>query len=125
MQEAKDEQTKSALRHEIEALQNYYKTLSDYVAGKECDVAEIAGTFQFFKEGLGRVSAHILTVYVLKGQKTKITWEPLLVNVDNALENMRATVHPNPRAAIQLAFTMSEPNAQEVMAYLAKLKATL
>jgi hypothetical protein len=95
------------------------------VAGKECDPAEIVGTFQFFKEGLNRVSAHILTQYILRGQKTKITWEPLLVNVDNALENMRATAHPNPRAAIQLAFTLSEPNAQEVMAYLAKLKASL
>jgi hypothetical protein len=125
MQDAKDEQTKGALRHEIEAIQNYYKTLSDYVAGKEYDTAEIVGTFQFFKEGLSRVSAHILTLYVLKGQKTKITWEPLLVNVDNALENMRATAHPNPRAAIELAFTMSEPNAQEVMVYLAKLKASL
>ena len=125
MQDAKDGQTKSALRHEIEALQNYYKTLNDYVAGKEHDTAGIVGTFQFFKEGLNRVSAHILTLYVLKGQKTKITWEPLLGNVDNALENMRATAHPNPRAAIGLAFTMSEPNAQEVMAYLAKLKASL
>jgi len=125
MQDAKDEQTKSALRNEIEAIQNYYKTLSDYVAGKEYDVVEIVGSFQFFKEALSRVSAHILTLYVLKGQKTKITWEPLLVNVDNALENMRTTAHPNPRAAIQLAFNMSEPNAQEVMAYLAKLKASL
>lgn len=125
MQDARDEQTKNALCREIEAIQDYYRTLIDYVAGNEYDVAEIMGTFQFFKEGLSRVSAHILTLYVLKGQKTKITWDPLLVNVDNALENMRSTAHPNPRAAIQLAFTMSEPNAQEVITYLAKLKASL
>ena len=125
MQGAKDEQTKNALRQEIEALQNYYKTLSNYVAGKEYDNAEIIGTFQFFREVLDRVSAHILTLYVLEGQKTKITWEPLLGNIDNALENMRSTLHPNPRAAIQLSLTMSEPNAQEVMTYLAKLKASI
>ena len=125
MQGAKDEQTKNALRQEIEALQNYYKTLSNYVAGKEHDNAEIIGTFQFFKEALNRVSAHIITLYVLEGQKTKITWEPLLGNLDNAMENMRSALHPNPRAAIELAFTMSEPNAQEVMTYLAKLKASI
>jgi len=125
MQDAKDEQTKNALRQEIEALQNYYKTLSDYMAGKQYEIVEIVGTFQFFKEGLNRISAHILTLYILEGQKTKITWEPLLVNVDNAFENMRSSAHPNPQAAIQLAFSMSEPNAQEVMTYLAKLKASL
>ena len=125
MQDTKDEQTKNSLRKEIDALQNYYQTLREYIAGKQYDTAEIVGTFKFFKEGLSRISAHILTLYVLKGQKTKITWEPLLVNVDNALENIRTTTHPNPRAAIELAFTMSEPNASEVMSYLSKLKASL
>ena len=125
MQDGKDAQTKSMLRAEIEALQNQYKTLKDYVSGAEYDTLEVIGTLQVFKESLSRISAHILTLYMLKGQKTKITWEPLLVNIENALETMRAAAHPQPRTAIQLALDMSEPNAQEVMAYLAKLKESL
>jgi hypothetical protein len=66
-----------------------------------------------------------MTFYTLEGQKTKITWEPLLVNIENALETLRKSVHPQARTAIQCALTMSEPNAQEVMAYFVKLKESL
>lgn len=125
MQNEKDAQTKIVLRGEIEALENNYKTLRNYVAGADYDNLEVIGTLQVFKETLNRLSGHILTLYVLKGQKTKITWESLLVNVDNALETMQRNSHPDPRNAIQLAFNMSEPNAQEVMLYLVKLKSAL
>jgi hypothetical protein len=125
MQDGKDVQAKNMLRVEIEAIQGHYKILKDYVAGKQSDNLEIMSTFQVFKEGLSQVSAYILTLYVLNKQKTKITWEPLLANISNALETLRASAHPNPRGAIELAFNMSEPNAEEVMAYLAKLKASL
>ncbi len=125
MQNAEDAQTRNVLRGEIETLENNYKVLRGYVDGAEYDSLEIMGILQVFRETLNRLSGHILTLYVLKGQKTKITWESLLTNIDNALENIRNMAHPNPRSAIQLSFNMSEPNAQEVMIYLAKLKAAL
>ena len=125
MQDDKEAQTRSMLRSEIGELEKNYRTLRDYVAGSEVYSLEVVGALQAFKDGLSRISALILTLYVLKGQKTKITWDPLLVNISNALENLTSTSHPNPRAAIQLSFTMSEPNAQEVMVYLSKLKETL
>jgi hypothetical protein len=124
MQDEKDAQVKQALRAEIEALQNYYVTLKEYIAGKEYDSIEIAATLQVFKESLNRISSHILTLYVLNKQKTKITWEPFLENLDNATATTRAA-KGNIRSAIELAFSISEPNAQEVMAYLAKLKESL
>ena len=125
VQDPDDAQVKIVLRSEIETLENNYKMLQNYVKGGQYDSLEIVGAIQVFKETLSRLSGHILTLYVLKGQKTKITWEPLLDNINNALESMRSTTHPNPRAAIELAFSMSEPNAQEVMEYLSKLKAAL
>jgi len=125
MQDEKYEQTKNSLRREIESLRQYYQTLREYIAGKRHDTAEALETLSLFKEGLSRISAHILTLYVLKGQKTKITWDSLLVNIDNALESSKATLHPNPQTAIELAFNMSEPKAQDVMTYLEKLEASL
>jgi hypothetical protein len=125
MPEDKYAQTKNVLRAEINSLQTNYKTLHDYIAGAKHENFEIIGTLQVFKESLSQISAHILTLYVLEGQKTKITWEPLLENITNALETLRTAAHPDPKTAIQLAFNMSEPNAQEVMAYLAKLKESL
>jgi len=125
MQDEKEAQTRNMLRSEIDALLNQYKALSAYVAGAQYDATEIVGTLQVFKDGLNNISSYILALYVSKGQKTKITWEPLLANINNALENLRASPHPQPRTAIQLAFNMSEPNAQEVMAYLAKFKESL
>ncbi len=125
MAEAKDAQIKSELCAEIEALQKLYRNLNSYLSGAECDALEVVGTFQVFKDSLDRISAHIMTFYTLEGQKTKITWEQLLVNIDNALETLRKSAHPQPRTAIQCALTMSEPNAQEVMAYFVKLKESL
>ncbi len=125
MQNAEDAQTRNVLLGEIEALENNYKVLRGYVDGAEYENSEIMGILQVFRETLNRLSGHILTLYVLKGQKTKITWESVLTNIDNALENIRNMAHPNPKSVIQLAFNMSEPNAQDVMIYLAKLKAAL
>jgi hypothetical protein len=125
MQDAKGAQTKNLLTAEIEALQRYYAAIKDYLSGKEYDAIEIMATLQVFKDSLNRISANILTLYVLNKQKTKITWEALLQNLDTAMETLRSSAHPEPRTAIELAFNMSEPNAQEVMAYLAKLKESL
>ncbi len=125
MQDGKDAQVKEVLRAEIEALQSYYKTLKEYVAGKDYDAVEVAATLQVFKDSLNRLSSHILTLYVLKGQKTKITWESLLENLENATATIQSRLHQNYREAIELAFNMSEPNAQEVMDYLGRLKESL
>ena len=125
MQDGKDAQANAAFRAEIEALQRYYAAIKDYLSGKEYDALEIMATLQVFKDSLNRISSHILTLYVLNKQKTKITWEPLLQNLDTAMETLKHSAHPNPRSAIELAFNMSEPTTQEVMAYLAKLKESL
>ena len=125
MPDAKDAEIKSELFAEIETIQRLYETLKSYLSGTDYDALEIVGTFQVFRDSLNKISAHIMTFYTLEGQKTKITWEPLLVNIENALETLRKSAHQQPRTAIQCALTLSEPNAQEVMAYFAKLKEIL
>jgi hypothetical protein len=125
MQGDKDAQVRSDLRAEIQVLEENYLTLHNYLLGVESDSLEMVGRLKVFKDGLDRFSAHILTFYTLKGQRTKITWEQLLSNIGNALETLRSSRNTNPRIAIQAALSMSEPNAEEVMHYLASLKKSL
>jgi Tfp pilus assembly protein PilE len=125
MSEGQDTQVRAALKQEIEALERHYKTIREYMAGTQYDAPTIVGTMQAFKYGLNQVSAHIMTLYVLNKQKAKITWQPLLDNISNALETVQSRVNPNVRSAIEMALGMSEPNIQEVMAYLTQLKSSL
>ncbi len=113
------------IRSEIEELQQQRSILTNYLAGHEYSRLQVLSTLQGFKDNLNNVSGHILTLYQLKGQRIKITWQPLIDNLNNALENMRTAAHPNPRAAIELALNMSEPKARDVMKYLIELKAAL
>jgi hypothetical protein len=125
MSQPQDVMLYAKIKSEIEILEKYQLVIRSYLAGHEYSRLEVLGTLQGFRDTLNAVSGHILTLYELKGQRTKITWEPLLVNLSNALENMRTAVHPNPRAALELALNMSEPNVRAVMKYLAQLKAAL
>jgi len=116
---------KAELKNEIQALEENYATIRKYLSGANYESFEIIGTLQAFKSGLDKISGNILAVYELKGQRTKITWEPLLENLGNALETLRGFRGSNPRPAIQAALDISEPNVEEVMTYLSRLKSSL
>ncbi len=120
-----EDQTRAELTLKIQALEGEYLTIRRYLSGAEVDPLEIVTCLHVFKDGLDRISAQILTLYELRGQRTKITWEPLLRNLTNALDTLRGSRSNTPRPAIQAALDMSEPNIEEVMAYLRKLKASV
>ncbi|HJW65621.1 MAG TPA: hypothetical protein VJ507_02435 [Candidatus Bathyarchaeia archaeon] len=113
------------LSSEIEALEKRYQTIKDYLGGTQMENFEVVEGLRAYKDDLSLVSAHILTLYQLKGQRAKITWESLFNNLDTALETLRNSAHPKPRAAIETALNMSEPKIEEVMAYMASLKQSL
>jgi hypothetical protein len=119
-----DDKVKSVLEAEIDALQKNYLTIREYLAGKQYDRVDVAATILLYKDGLNRVSSHIMTLYVLKGKKVKITWDPLLENLSNASATLERPGR-DLRSVIELAFNMSSPSAAEVMAYLAELKESL
>ena len=125
MKEGTEARIRKDLNTEIEALEKRYETIKDYFAGTQMEDFEIVGALRAYKDDLSTVSAHILTLYQLKGQRAKITWESLFTNIDTALETIRNSAHPKPKAAIETALNMSEPKIEEVMAYLATLKQSL
>jgi signal transduction histidine kinase len=125
MQDGTDEIIKTKLYGEIETLEQQYGALKGYLAGKEDGSLEIIGDLKGFRNTLNKISTHILTLYTLEGQKTKITWDSLLTNIDNALETLQASARSKPIPTIQLALDISEPKIEEVMSYLLTLKKSL
>jgi hypothetical protein len=125
MKDEGENQTRKVLSAEIEALEIRYETLKEYLAGRQIDDSEVVGVLQTYKDELSTISAHVLTLYQLKGQRAKITWESLFTNIDTALETIQNSRNPNPRVAIETALNMSEPKIEEVMAFLATLKRSL
>jgi hypothetical protein len=125
MKDETEPQFRRDLSAEIEALEIRYDALKEYLAGRQIDDAEVVGILRAYKNDLSLISAHILTLYQLKGQRAKITWESLFTNLDTALETIQNSPRSKPRAAIETALNMSEPKIEEVMAYLASLKHSL
>jgi hypothetical protein len=125
MRDGTDEIIKTELYGEIETLEKGYRSVKEYLSGTEAESLEIIGTLQGFRNTLSKISMHILTLYTLEGQKTKITWDSLFTNIDHALERLQVSTDANPRPTIQLAFDMSEPKIEEVMSYLLTLKKSL
>ena len=110
---------------EIQTIEKQYEIVKEYLSGKEYDIVDIIQALREFKNNLNKISAQILTLYTLKGQKTKITWDSLLTNIDNALETIQTSRKPNPRAIIQLSLKISDPKIEQVMSYLSALKESL
>ncbi len=125
MRDGTDEIVKTELYGEIETLEKQHHTIKDYLLGTEAEGLEIIVTLRGFRNTLSKISVHILTLYTLERQKTKITWDSLFTNIDNALERLGTSAGSNPRPTIQLAFDMSEPKIEEVMSYLLTLKKSL
>ena len=123
MRDGTDEIIKTKLYGEIETLEKQYRVLKGCLAETE-DSVEIISTVKGFRDTLNRISTHVLTLYTLEGQKTKITWDSLLTNIDHALETLRSS-RSKPKSAIQLALNISEPKIEEVMSYLLTLKKSL
>ena len=115
MRDGTDEIIKTKLYGEIETL--------EHLAGKD-DTLEIVGAAKGFRDTLNKISTHVLTLYTIEGQKTKITWDSLLTNIDHALETLKSS-RSKPKPAIQLALNISEPKIEEVMSYLLTLKKSL
>ena len=125
MRDGTDEIIKTELYGEIETLEKQYRVVKEYLSGTEAESLEIIGTLRGFRNTLNKISTHILTLYTLEGQKTKITWDSLFTNIDHTLERMQASAGSNPRPTIQLAFDMSDPKIEEIMSYLLTLKKSL
>ena len=125
MKDPVEVQLRRDLSAEIEALEKRYQSLREYLAGAQIETFEAAGILRAYKDDLSAITAHVLALYQLKGQRARITWDSLFTNIDNALETIQNKPRSNPRTAIDTALNMSDPKIEEVMAFLAKLKQSL
>ncbi len=110
---------KQDLLAEIQNLEQNYKVIEGFVAGKDYEVSVIGQSIQSFKDSLSRASAFVLALYNLKGKRVNIPWDPLFTSLDYAL----ATLSTAPKkAAVQAILTMAEPQIEQVLFYFSALK---
>ncbi len=122
-------QTEAQLRKdlsiEIDALDKRYQNLRDYLGGAQIETFEAVGNLRAYKDDLSVITAHVLALYQLRGQRAKITWDSLFTNIDTALETIQNKPRANAKTVIETALNMSDPKIEEVMAFLTKLHQSL
>ena len=122
MQNDAETKIKQDLLVEIQNLEQNYKVIEGFVAGKDYEVTVIGSSIQSFKDSLSRASAFVLALYNLKGKRVNIPWEPLFTSLDYAL----ATLSTAPkRAALEAILSMAEPQIEQVLSYFSALKESL
>jgi hypothetical protein len=122
MQTDAETKIKQDLLVEIQNLQENYKVIDGFVAGKSYDPAVLGGSIQSFKDSLSRASAFVLALYNLKGKRVNIPWEPLFTSLDYALATLTTTPK---REAVQVILSMAQPQIQQVLSYFNALRESL
>jgi hypothetical protein len=122
MQSNAETKIKQDLYVEILNLEQNYKVIQGFMAGKDYDVSVLGQSIQSFKDSLSRASAFVLALYNLKGKRVNIPWEPLFTNLDYALATLTTTPK---RAAVQVILGMAQEQIQQVLSYFSALKESL
>jgi hypothetical protein len=122
MQSDAETKIKQDLYVEILNLEQNYKVIEGFMAGKDYDVSVIGQSIQSFKDSLSRASAFVLALYNLKGKRVNIPWEPLFINLDYALATL--TTAPK-RGAVQVILGMAKEQMDQVLSYFSALKESL
>jgi hypothetical protein len=122
MQNDTEAKIKQDLLAEIQNLQENYKIIDGFIAGKDYEPIALGTSIQSFKDSLSRASAFVLALYNLKGRRVNIPWEPLF----NSLEYALATITTTPkRDAVQVILSMSQTQIQQVLNYFYALRESL
>jgi len=122
MQSDAETKIKQDLYVEILNLEQNYKVIEGFMAGKDYDVSVIGQSIQSFKDSLSRASAFVLALYNLKGKRVNIPWEPLFTNLDYALATLTTTPR---REAVQVILGMAKEQMDQVLSYFSALKESL
>ena len=122
MQSDAETKIKQDLYVEILNLEQNYKVIEGFMAGKDYDVSVIGQSIQSFKDSLSRASAFVLALYNLKDKRVNIPWEPLFINLDYALATL--TTAPK-KGAVQVILGMAKEQMDQVLSYFSILKESL
>jgi hypothetical protein len=122
MQNDTETKIKQDLLAEIQILEQNYRVMEGFMAGKEYDVAVIGLSIQSFRDSLSRASAFVLALYNFKGKRVNIPWEPLFTNLDYALATLSTTPK---KAAVQVILSMAKEQIDQVLSYFSALKESL
>ena len=122
MQNDTETKIKQDLLAEIQNLEQNYRVIASFTAGKDYDVSTIGTSIQSFKDSLSRASAFVLALYNFKGKRVNIPWEPLFTTLDYAIATLSTTPKKD---AVQVILSMAKDQMDQVLAYFSALKGSL
>jgi hypothetical protein len=125
MQNDTETKIKQDLFAEIQNLEQNYKIIDSFIAGKEYDVTVIGPSIQSFKDSLSRASAFVLALYNFKGKRVNIPWEPLFTSLDYALATISVSSAPKQKEAVKVILSMAKEQIEQVLSYFSALKESL
>lgn len=125
MQNDTETKIKQDLFAEIQNLEQNYKVIESFVAGKDYDVTVIGSSIQSFKDSLSRASAFVLALYNFKGKRVNIPWDPLFTSLDYALATISVSAAPKQKAAVRVILSMAKEQIEQVLSYFSALKESL
>lgn len=125
MQNDTETKIKQDLFAEIQNLEQNYKVMESFIAGKDYDVTVIGPSIQSFKDSLSRASAFVLALYNFKGKRVNIPWDPLFTNLDYALATISVSAAPKQKEAVRVILTMAKEQIEQVLSYFSALREAL
>ena len=125
MQNDTETKIKQDLFAEIQNLEQNYKVIESFIAGKDYDVTVIGSSIQSFKDSLSRASAFVLALYNFKGKRVNIPWEPLFTSLDYALATISVSAASKQKEAVRVILSMAKEQVEQVLSYFAALKESL
>jgi hypothetical protein len=125
MQNDTETKIKQDLFAEIQNLEQNYKVIESFIAGKDYDVTVIGSSIQSFKGSLSRASAFVLALYNFKGKRVNIPWESLFTSLDYALATISVSAAPKQKVAVRVILSMAKEQIEQVLSYFSALKESL
>jgi len=125
MQNDTEIKIKQDLFAEILNLEQNYKVLESFVAGKDYDVTVLGSSIQSFKDSLSRASAFVLALYNLKGKRVNIPWEPLFTSLDYALATLSVSAAAKQKVTVRVILSMAKEQTIQVLSYFSALKESI
>jgi hypothetical protein len=125
MQNDTEIKIKQDLFAEILNLEQNYKVLESFVAGKDYDVKVLGSSIQSFKDSLSRASAFVLALYNLKGKRVNIPWEPLFTSLDYALATLSVSAAAKQKVTVRVILSMAKEQTIQVLSYFSALKESI
>lgn len=123
MQSGFENQIRTELLTEIDALEKDYGSIKDILSGVSFESTDVKGILHSFKDHLSKTASLFMLLSQMKAKSSlAIPIDNILRQIDLALTIMEFYPQQNPSGIIQTALTMSSERIENIMSIISILK---